>query len=106
MSLSSESTELKTYLENLEGIKLKSGNKTKVTIYALIESEDLDTNINNIINKIKYKFREENINDDRIIQLCALHFQKELIILSDIISNQSDLSASEYVDDLFFKENV
>lgn len=94
--------ELISYLENLESIKLKNGNKKKTTDYALIQAEDLDTNLNNILNKIKYKFKKENITDNTIIEECAIQFQKELYILSDIISNQSDMTASEYVDEKFF----
>lgn len=96
-------TELKSLLENLEDIKLKNGDKKKTTDYALINAEDLNTNINNIVNKIKYVFQKENINDNEIIENCAMCFQNELFILSDIISNQSDFTASEYVDDKYWQ---
>ena len=96
------STELISYLENLEGITLKNGSKFKTTNYALIEAEDLDNNINNIINKIKYKFKSESINDPDVINVCASSFQNELATLSQIISNESDITSSEYVDEKFF----
>lgn len=95
------STELKAQ-ENLEGIKLKNGNKLRVTNYALIEAEDLDSNINNILNKIKYKFKAEHIENDIFIMDCAINFQNELTFLAQLISNDLELSASEYVDAFFF----